>query len=315
MKRFRFALSIACVLWAQFAPAHVPVAAASLLAGHATQRGSSSTQESIFDALAEAIPLGKETVRSIAKPILDNVVITPDEEMEIGDKMYGEVRKRFGTRLDSNRRDVEYVNAVGRSLAANVQRRAIRYRFHVVEEAIPNAFAIPGGHIFIYRGLLDKVIQNEAQLAEVVAHEIAHVDAGHTIDFFKPIKAAAQFPLADVTVMLSALAAQLLKFTYGEVHEMEADRLGTVLAFRANYEVAEGAKVHRRLAALKKDGTTDPVTGMADALMRTHPPSEKRAVAIEAQAQSLRQQNPNWRTYIGLVNYQRRIPISVRAFD
>lgn len=282
----------------------------------AAQRGQANRKEdSIITAIAEAVPLGKEAIRAIVKPLLDTVTITPQQETRIGNDFYKQISKKLGSKLDANRTDVAYVNAIGQKLATNVTRKGIRYRFHIVEEGVPNAFAIAGGHVFIYRGLLDKVIRNEAQLASVLGHEISHVDAGHTVDFYKPIVAAAQLPLADVATMVAALASQLLTFSYNEVQENEADRLGTRLAFKANYDTLEGAAVQRRLQKLQPTGARDSLTGLADSVLRTHPPSEARAQAIEAETRRLRRLDPNRKAFTGAGNYAQRVPVAVRALE
>jgi predicted Zn-dependent protease len=272
-------------------------------------------EDSIVDALNEAIPLGKDAVRAIVKPMLDTVTISPGEEMEIGEEFYRQIADELKGKLDTRRRDVEYVSAVGQALARSVQRKGIRYKFHVVEEAVPNAFAIPGGHVFVYRGLLDKVVQNEAQLAAVLGHEIGHVDAEHAVDFFKPVKASAQLPFADVTTMVAALMSNLLSLTYEEAQESESDLIGTRLAFAARYEPLEGAQAQRNLRSLSKGGEPDPITGVADALLRSHPPSARREAAIEAESKALKSKEPGRQVYRGAANYQRRVPVAIQPME
>ncbi|NIR29600.1 MAG: M48 family metalloprotease [Gammaproteobacteria bacterium] len=72
-----------------------------------------------------------------------------------------------------------YVEALGNRVAAHAERRDVRYRFRVVGMAEPNAFALPGGNIYVSRGLL-VLINNEDQLAGVLAHEVAHADRRHS---------------------------------------------------------------------------------------------------------------------------------------
>jgi len=272
-------------------------------------------EESIVDALNEAIPLGKEAIRAFVKPVLDTVTISPSEEMEIGDAFYRQIGVEMKGKLDSRRREVDYVSAVGQALARQVGRKGIRYKFHVVEEDVPNAFAIPGGHVFVYRGLMDKIVQNEAQLAAVLGHEIGHVDAEHTVDFYKPVKASSQLPFADVTTMVAALVSRMLSSAYGEAQESQSDLIGTRLAFAAGYEPLEGAQLQRTLRGMKMGAAPDPITGVADALVRSHPPSARREAAIEMESKALRSKEPGRVLSRGDTNYQRRVPVATQPLQ
>ena len=106
---------------------------------------------------------------------------------------------------------------------------------------------------------------------------------------------------------------RLLTSAYNEVQESEADDLGTRLAFLAGYEPLEGATVHRTLAGARPTGKVDPITGFADVLVRTHPPSLKRAAAIEALARKLHDADPKRKTAVGLENYRHRRPLASGA--
>jgi predicted Zn-dependent protease len=290
-------------------------AAASVQAAQSRTVEPSTHEDSIVAALNETIPLGKEAIRAFVKPMLDTVTISPREEMEIGDAFHRQIAEELEGRLDVQRRDVEYVTAVGQALARHVRRKGIVYRFHVVEDAVPNAFAIPGGHVFVHRGLLDKLVQNEAQLAAVLGHEIGHVDAEHGVDFFKPVKASSQLPFADVSTVVAALVSRMLSVVYEEAQESQSDLIGTRLAFAAAYEPQEGAQVQRSLRGLKMEGARDPLTDMADALLRSHPPSARREAAIDAESKALRSKDPARKVYRGVANFKRRVPVANQPLD
>ena len=105
---------------------------------------------------------------------------TLQEEKEIGFQSAVILAKRYG--YYDNPKINNYVNKVGKSIAEKVsQRPDIDYSFYVLDTPEINAFAVPGGFIFITKGAL-KVLSNEAELAGVLAHEIAHVECGHGLE-------------------------------------------------------------------------------------------------------------------------------------
>lgn len=264
--------------------------------------------DDIVDAVSEAIPLGKQAIRLMLEPILDSVTVTPEEEMASGDRFYRQIAEELGTKLDRDRRDLDYIQRVGSTLTPNVQRPAIRYKFHLIEDDNINAFAITGGHIFMYRGILD-FFENEAQLAIVLGHEIGHVDAEHTIDYAKVVKAINQLPVADDTKVVARLAFKIVETSYNEVQEIEADTIGSNLAFAACYETLEAVKLWQRMGSGSTRPRRDPITGVIDSFFRSHPPSAKRARALEVQANRQHRREPNKKTYVGVENYSSRRPI------
>jgi predicted Zn-dependent protease len=142
----------------------------------------------------------------------------------------------------------EYVRALGARLAEIAPRRDIAYEFHIVAMAEPNAFALPGGYVFVSRGLL-ALASSEAELANVLAHEVGHVAARHAVQ-----RASVSAPFAIVTG-LGAFATGLVSPTLGRVvggvgnlagglvvapysrsQEREADRLGQQMAAAAGWD-------------------------------------------------------------------------------
>ena len=99
------------------------------------------------------------------------------QEVELGKNMDGEVRREMGVYQDAELQ--RYVESVGQRLARNSQRPTLDWHFAVVDQPAINAFALPGGYIYLTRGILP-FLNSEAQLAGVLGHEIGHVTARHS---------------------------------------------------------------------------------------------------------------------------------------
>lgn len=179
-----------------------------------------------------------------------------------------------------------YVNRVGMWLALQSDRPELSWRFAVLDDADINAFAAPGGYIFITKGLLARV-QNEAELAGVLAHEIAHVVANHHL---VAIRKEAKLKLAGIamqvaledrgtdTSQLEALAGGA-KLVYARgldrKDEHHADRLGVVLAARAGYDP------YGLVAVLQTLERMNPQSGELGLLMKTHPAPSDRIAQLD----------------------------------
>ncbi len=143
---------------------------------------------------------------------------------------------------------VRYVQAIGRRLAKQSPRQDLQYRFYVVELLGPNAFALPGGYVFVSRGLL-ALLNSEDELANVIGHEIGHVVARHAVKRFSldATVAIATDPGAWATGLVSqrlgpvvegigGLEGGLLLAPYSSEQEREADRIGQELAAAAGWD-------------------------------------------------------------------------------
>lgn len=177
-----------------------------------------------------------------------------------------------------------YVNEVGRWLASQTERPGLPWHFAVLDAPQVNAFATPGGYIFVTHGLVARM-HTEAELAGVLAHEIAHVLRKHHL------KAIQKGALANVASNVVALALQdrnselrnrLVSFGtelyvrgLDKSDELEADRLGVVIAARGGYDPWGLPVVLQTLQAMNPDDS-------AVALMfKTHPPPTERLDALE----------------------------------
>jgi beta-barrel assembly-enhancing protease len=158
------------------------------------------------------------------------------EEIRIGDetaRMYGYelARDRQGDTAVIER----YLNQVGGQLAAHAHRR-LPYRFHYIPNSyMINAFAVPGGHVYVGAGLL-ALMDSEDELAAVLGHEIEHIDHYHCAERAQQQQALRRIPLGG----LVAIPIFVFEAGYSKDQEMEADREGTRLAVEAGYS-ANGA--------------------------------------------------------------------------
>ncbi len=153
------------------------------------------------------------------------------------------------------------VRRIGMAIAAKSERPGLPWEFHLLDDAAVNAFAYPGGFIFVTRGLMTH-LTNEAELAEVIGHEIGHVTAKHTVAAMSK-QQVAQIGLVGASVLSQRVAqygellnggAGLLFLKFGRDDETQADALGFKYSLAQGYDVRETPKVFNTLARLSGEG-------------------------------------------------------------
>jgi predicted Zn-dependent protease len=175
-------------------------------------------------------------------------LISEKKERELGQEAAGEVERTVGLVQDPAL--VGYVREIGRRLVAQTPQPDAPYEFHVADQTEPNAFALPGGFVYVTRGLL-ALANSEDELAGVMGHEIGHVVARHSV---RQIQASTPFsilfgvPSAIVGIVSPALggivggvgklASGLVLAPYSRDQEREADRIGIQLAAKAGWDPA-----------------------------------------------------------------------------
>ena len=215
-----------------------------------------------------------DTVKNVGKAVKE---IEEPEEIAIGRDVAS--RLLGAAPLVANPGLQRYVNHVGRWLAAQTERPDLPWQFGVLDSPNVNAFAVPGGTIFITRGLLERM-RNEAELAGVLGHEIVHVLRKHHL---KAIQKGAQSALAGDAAAaalrdragpardkLIAFGTEMYSRGLDKGDELEADRLGIVIAARAGYDAYGLPSVLQTLQAMSAQDS-------ALALMfKTHPAPGER---------------------------------------
>ncbi len=178
-----------------------------------------------------------------------------EKEIKIGEKADKEVIKKYGYYPDKNLQ--QYIDSVGQKLARICDRNYLTYHFKVVDLPVLNAFALPGGFIYITRGLVG-FLNSEAELAGVLGHEIGHVverDGINQLSKIMTYRALSLVALAKAPQSLEYLAISNLLFTsifqgYSRQKEFRADMFAVKYMYKAGYDPRELIKFMRRM--LKK---------------------------------------------------------------
>lgn len=199
------------------------------------------------------------------------LTITDDEERQIGADISAKLRDKYGVVQDQAVH--KYVTLVGSVLAAQSSRSTLHWTFLVLDTDGVNAFAAPGGFIHITRGAL-ALIQNEAELADVLAHEISHVTEKHTINAIKKEKMVSGAASASRNQIVQNLAnagySMVLENHYDRNQEKDADRLGVTLASQAGYS-PEGLGAFLTRLADRNKNLKEP-----SGLFASHPETQDR---------------------------------------
>lgn len=211
---------------------------------------------------------------------------SPEQEDAIGQASAAKMIHVFGL-YDENPEVVKYVNLVGNTVARNGARTDTQYHFGVLNTDILSAFALPGGYIFVTRGALVNM-QNEAQLAGVLAHEVAHVDGRHLEKEVRNKKATkwaveegtAKIPAPDqLKNLANDLISSALTSSYPRDKEDEADKKGLELATAAGYDPAGLRDFLKTLAGAADDPANNRRLGLWN--NATHPPFAERVSRLE----------------------------------
>lgn len=225
-------------------------------------------------------------------PAADNLIemlsqsfesIDEGKEIEIGRQLAAVL---LGSKpLDRDMALQRYVNRLGRWIALQSTRPQLPWTFGVLDDPGFNAFAAPGGYVFVTRGLVDRV--DEAELAGILAHEITHVTGKHHL---QALASRARSGLATqlvasqlrnnlggmVSAQMLALGRDLYSRGLDQGDEFESDRLGVALAARAGFDP------YGLPAVLQQLRTAAPDNPMFALTLSTHPPAQQRLEQLEA---------------------------------
>jgi predicted Zn-dependent protease len=213
------------------------------------------------------------------------VLISEDQEIALGAKAYEQILDE--SKLSDDDAANRMVRRIGSRIAAVADKNDYEWEFRVIQDdKTANAFALPGGKVAVYTGLLP-ITQDEAGLAVVMGHEIAHALARHGAErmsqtelanlvgagLLEMVNAGDPRTVELVRAAYGATAQIGFLLPYGRAQESEADRIGLILMAKAGYDPRRAVEFWRRMAQQSK--------GSPPEFLSTHPNDERRIAQIE----------------------------------
>ena len=217
------------------------------------------------------------------------IFISTDEELKLGAAVHQQIVRQYSPSWDPLL--IERVNRIGQRLAQVSDRQDYPYQFFVIDDKELNAFTIPGGRIYVFRGLLEKLTRDD-QLAAVLGHEIGHCAAKHTV---KKFQAAMGYDLISQIVfgaigkgqasqmasLSSGAIMQIVFSAYGRKDEYQSDTLGLKYMGLTGYDPHGMIEVFEILKAASENGEP-PET------LSTHPHLDDRIIAVKQQIEAVK---------------------------
>lgn len=220
------------------------IAAGAIYYAQRRQKASHVSASAVVDLAADA-------QRDLSRAPLELSRISDDEEIAIGKQLetqYTSIKQPMSAEEDALQL---YIRRVGGKVAAHAH-RPLPYDFHLIPDRnLINAFALPGGPVYIGEGMTD-LMTTEDELASVLAHEVEHIDHYHAVERFQ---IEAQLRHLDLEALngLVQLPLELWEAGYHKDEELEADREGMFLAVQAGYSPYGAVKIYESFAKLHKE--------------------------------------------------------------
>ncbi|MBP6965087.1 MAG: M48 family metalloprotease [Armatimonadetes bacterium] len=200
-------------------------------------------------------------------------IISTSEEVEIGKEAAAKIEKEHPVNKDPQLNRL--VTGMGQNLVRYSKRQDIQYTFKILDHDEVNAVSLPGGWIYVYKGLIDATKNEPDQLAGVIAHEIGHVAARHHADMIgRQVFAGVlvQTLTRGDTQQWAGLFANLSLLSWSREHEFEADKLGVNYTFQSKQYAPEG--LIGFFAVLEGRAKSNP--SKFEQMFRTHPVNSER---------------------------------------
>ena len=237
------------------------------------------------------------------------VLMTESQEISLGEEVDREIVATYGLYADPHLQ--AYVDGIGQELAMLSHRPHLQWHFRVLDTPVVNAFAVPGGYIYITRGLLAH-INSEAELAMIIGHEIGHVTARHTVhQYTRQILIMGGIAIGAAVnetfrryAPIAMIGAQILFLKFSRDQERQADDLGVNYAYSGGYDPGQ---FHLFFATLTRIRETRGGGGLPG-FLSTHPSTPNRIQDVQSEGQRvMAEQPPTGRLAVRRDEYLRRL--------
>ena len=218
------------------------------------------------------------------------MLISEDKEVQLGGQTDADVVRQFGIYDDKGLN--AYVNGLGQRMAKVSHRPNLAYHFKVLDVSVVNAFAVPGGYVYVTRGILASM-NNEAELAGVVGHEIGHITARHSAEQISRAQLA-QMGMAIGSIVspefralsgLAGMGVQMLFLKFSRDNERQADDLGVEYASKVGYDASQMANFFETLERMNPHSDNSGLPGW----FSTHPNPEDREKVVRVRSREWQQ--------------------------
>lgn len=225
------------------------------------------------------------------------MLLDDKEEIQLGAQTDVQIVKQYQLYPDSKM--TAYIEGIGQRLAKTSHRAELPFQFKILDSAVVNAFAVPGGYVYMTRGILAS-LNNEAELAGVVGHEIGHITARHSAQQYSRAQVAQVglgigsivgqfFPvIGGLATGLAEVGVGMLFLSFSRDNERQADSLAVEYATKAGYDGAQLASFFETLERMNPGSDRSGLPSW----FSTHPNPEDRLRAVRIQAQE-------WQSRIG----------------
>jgi beta-barrel assembly-enhancing protease len=237
----------------------------------------------VFMVFLAAFSSGCATTFNPATGRNEAIFINTASEVAIGSSAASQVAQKY--KISTDKTAIDRLEAIGKRIASVSDRQDLEYKFYIIEDEKLNAFTIPGGHVYIYRGLYDKLDDDE--LAAVMAHEIGHVAARHIV---KKMQASLGYQLLSTIALVAyskgqedknrkragyiayagATAFNLVQLGYSRQDEYEADELAVKYSKASGFNPDGMRRTLEVLREEEKKGVSVPY------ILRSHPYIDER---------------------------------------
>lgn len=210
-------------------------------------------------------------------------LIPASQEKSLGEQADAEIRSQYG--LVEESKVTKYVEGVGKAIVTHTHRPELDYRFAILDSPVVNAFAVPGGYVYVTRGIL-ALMSSEAELATVIGHELGHISARHSLRRLSQmilvqtglaLIGSLEKRLAEIAA-LASVGMQLLFLKYSRDDEYQADGLGVEYARKAGWSPNYMVDFFTALEKLGDLSGGKPLPGF----LSTHPLTKDRIEKVKA---------------------------------